>query len=369
MRLKPNQHEFALKAAAGFIAPGADITPDLLAAVSIVRRGRDSGTRIATLIGQASIFEAQASSLTLGSLATMFRDTEYTKPRGRDAVATILLDYAEQARKTQPGVNLLGDPEIGGAQILRIINERIKRRDEEARSRKGGGPDLFGGGTDAGDGNAPPGPSGGRPPSGPTGAGSGDGARTQSNEVGGSSASITMGNLESGGGQSAAQSVLAGSDGSPTGGNGGGRGAGGRAGATLDAGQPGDSGSSVGSPPSGGERGDFGFSDGNPAGSLEGITPGGDFDERGDLLSLDGVSPGAAAGGAVAPSPSGNLSRDQALAAQRAAESLALEPGITNIRATPPVLSPGQQEDVAKTEDRFAKLQSATKLLDLLGKL
>jgi len=343
------------EADAGLIAPGVDITPDLLAAVNIVRRARDSNTRISTLIGQASIFEAQASPLTLGFLATMFRDTEYTKPRGRDAVATILLDYAEQARKSQPGVNLLGDPEIGGAQILRIINERIKRRDEEARSRKGGGPDLFGGGTDAGDGNAPPGPSGGRPPSRPAGAGSSDGAGTQSNEVGGGNAASTLGNLESGGGQPAAQSVLAGSDGGPTGGNGGGGGAGGRTGGTLDTGQPGDSGSSVGSPPAGGERGDFGFSAGNPTGRLEGIPAGGDFDGRGDLLGNDGVSPGAAAGGAVAPSPSGNLSRDQALAAQRAAESIALQPGIANIRATLPVLLPGQQEDVAKTEERFAK--------------
>lgn len=77
--------------------------------------------------------------------------------------------------------------------------------------------------------------------------------------------------------------------------------------------------------------------------------------ERGDDPGIAGVQPDARPAG-KAPQPAAAwASAVEKRKAQAAAESVAQAPGIDNIRATLPFLQPGQQEDVAKAEARFAQ--------------
>lgn len=343
------------EARAGTISPLVDVTADLVAAVEVVRQARDEGVRVSALLNQTDMFSMPRSPMTMGLLATFFREADYTRPRGRDAVSAILLDFVDTARKSIAGDNLLGDPETTGPDVLRIINDRIRQRDEEAGRRSSAGPDLFATAAAAGDGDAAAGAGGGQPGAQGGGREVGDTQRPQGNEVGGPDAPGSADGVERDSREPTAEPLLAGGDGNPAGADGGGNPAGGRPGRADDQQQLGDPGARAGGAPAGGERGDFGFSDGSEQAGSEVSAAGADLDQRGDILGDGGVSPDAAGGEDAAAGAARNDRANEALAAQRAAEGVAQKPGIENVRATLPVLLPGQQEDVVKAERRFAK--------------
>lgn len=76
--------------------------------------------------------------------------------------------------------------------------------------------------------------------------------------------------------------------------------------------------------------------------------------ERSDDPGIVGLAPDAAAG-AKAARPAAGVQNQAAIERQRAADSVAIAPGLDNIRATLPFLHGVQQEDVHKAEQRFAK--------------
>ncbi len=92
---------------------------------------------------------------------------------------------------------------------------------------------------------------------------------------------------------------------------------------------------------------------GEPAGPAGG-PPGDLFGERSGDSGIAGVPPDAIPAATVAAAARGNAEpakrRDQ-----RAANLVAIAPGLENIRATLPYLLEGQQEDVFKAETRYAK--------------
>lgn len=78
--------------------------------------------------------------------------------------------------------------------------------------------------------------------------------------------------------------------------------------------------------------------------------------ERSDDPGIEGVQPEAEPAGEVARSADQVAKRAKRAQEQRAAEAVGVEPGdLDNIRQTLPFLLPGQQEDVHKAEQRFAK--------------
>lgn len=120
--------------------------------------------------------------------------------------------------------------------------------------------------------------------------------------------------------------------------------------------QPRGDGVPAGGTTAGGERSDFSLPGGNATADAANVATGADFSERGSDIGLDGVRNDpvpAAQVDAVAQTGNDLLTKEQR---QRAAEKVAIKPGdLDNIKATLPYLLEGQQEDVQKTEARFAQ--------------
>lgn len=131
---------------------------------------------------------------------------------------------------------------------------------------------------------------------------------------------------------------------------------GGQAAGKGGGGQPGGDGVPTGGTVADGNRGDFLLPGGDATADLASVDAGSDFSERGGDIGLDGVSVDpvpAAQVDAASEKVSARLTKEQR---QRAAENVAVKPGdIENIKATLPYLMEGQQEDVLKTETRFAQ--------------
>ena len=171
------------------------------------------------------------------------------------------------------------------------------------------------------------------------------------------------GNLERNRNEPASEPVLEAGDGDASGAVRPGDSAGGRASRKADQGQQGDSGVSTDRAPAHGDGGFVGVHRGDGATEFAAVAAGADFAERGSDVGSQRVQADAStaeAARAIADSPAKQRDRR---AEQRKAESVKSAPGIDNIRETLPALLPGQQEDVAKTEARFAKPEGYGMLL------
>lgn len=127
----------------GTIPSGVDVTPNLMEAVNIVRRARAEGRPVYELVNQTDIFSGDLSPETKAFMSVFYRGDSLSRARGRDKVAGALLSYTQQAREAKPGDNLFGDPEVSGTDIIRGVNEKLQRQEDNS-----GQASLFGGASD-----------------------------------------------------------------------------------------------------------------------------------------------------------------------------------------------------------------------------
>jgi len=110
----------------GTISPDVDVTPFLLEAIRLVQRARNEGKPLSALVSQTDIFSGttivpEAEML----LRLMFRNNvSWTQPAGREKLAEALRYYVTEARKTAPGIDLLGETAPPANKIL----EQAKKR-------------------------------------------------------------------------------------------------------------------------------------------------------------------------------------------------------------------------------------------------
>lgn len=137
MDVAPVWAQMRREAAEGTIAPEMDQTEALMEAVNMIRRARDEGRPISEFVGQTDIFSGDAMSpMGEGFLRIMFRDPEtMRRPAGRVKVADALGFYVEEAQKTSPGVDLLG--ETADPQAL------VDAAKEQQYGEGNTGPELF----------------------------------------------------------------------------------------------------------------------------------------------------------------------------------------------------------------------------------
>lgn len=127
----------------GTIPSGVDVTPNLMEAVNIVRRARAEGRPVYELVNQTDIFTGDLSPETKAFMSVFYRGDSLSRARGRDKVAGALLSYTQQAREAKPGDNLFGEPEVSGTDIIRGVNEKLQRQEDNT-----GQASLFGGASD-----------------------------------------------------------------------------------------------------------------------------------------------------------------------------------------------------------------------------
>ncbi|MCV0395491.1 MAG: hypothetical protein K5872_22345 [Rhizobiaceae bacterium] len=121
------------EAASGAINPEVDQTNRLLEAVRLVDRARREGQKLVDLVGQRDIFSGQAiDPVAEAFLRLMFRNqVSWTMPVGRDKLADKLRFYVTEARKTTPGVDLLGQAPASSGQILEAIGDRDRGQEQQ----------------------------------------------------------------------------------------------------------------------------------------------------------------------------------------------------------------------------------------------
>jgi hypothetical protein len=124
----------------GQISQGADITPNLIEAVNLVRQARAQGKSVYELVNQNDIFSGELDQATKDWVGVFYRGASLARARSRATVADALLTYTQLARATQPGTNLFGDPEVTGADLLRGTHDKLDRQDAQANQQQG----LFG---------------------------------------------------------------------------------------------------------------------------------------------------------------------------------------------------------------------------------
>ena len=129
----------------------------------------------------------------------------------------------------------------------------------------------------------------------------------------------------------------------------------GQAGRPIGSGQQDATGVSTGGPTVTGESGDQQFPGGKQSTESESGNARADDSERSGLFGDAGIQPEPLSAEQAKSAARTGPEKTQRIAQQRAANRVAVAPGLENIRATLPYLLPQQQEDVLKAETRFAK--------------
>lgn len=117
----------------GEIPAELDLTPQLQAAVALIRHARDNRIPVheflADRLGQGALFAGHAvDAETEAFLRLMFRDAEFRRPRSGANVGWALKDYARQASEVTPGPNLFGETPDGDATlILQALAQKFAR--------------------------------------------------------------------------------------------------------------------------------------------------------------------------------------------------------------------------------------------------
>jgi hypothetical protein len=114
----PAWAQMRARAAAGEIAPGMDVTADLLAAVRMVERSRGESMSVGDLLKQGQMFGDGLTEPAYGFLRMMFKDPDFAKPSAQSSVVERLGQFIEEANKTQPGPDMFSNPPASPGEVL-----------------------------------------------------------------------------------------------------------------------------------------------------------------------------------------------------------------------------------------------------------
>ncbi|RZG86838.1 PLxRFG domain-containing protein [Acinetobacter sp. WCHAc060033] len=115
----------------GVISKDVDITANLLEAVNLIKKARREGRSVFDLMNQSDIFSGEIDQVTQDFLRIFYSGDKLTRARSREKVATALKYYIDNALSTKSGVNLFGESDPSGAEILRTTHEQVRRQETE----------------------------------------------------------------------------------------------------------------------------------------------------------------------------------------------------------------------------------------------
>ena len=97
-------------AQSGSVPAEFDITQNIIDAVHLVRKARQSGTPIRELLGQDDIFSGNVDPLTEAVVRIMYRGDALNRQRARDKISAMLLGYVRNAMQNVAGMgDMFGD--------------------------------------------------------------------------------------------------------------------------------------------------------------------------------------------------------------------------------------------------------------------
>jgi hypothetical protein len=103
---------------AGDIAPGMDVTADLLSAVRMIEHSRGEGQSVGDLLRQGQMFGEGLTEPAFGFLRAMFKDADFSKPAPQSVISERLGQFIDEANKTTPGPDMFGAPPLTAGEVL-----------------------------------------------------------------------------------------------------------------------------------------------------------------------------------------------------------------------------------------------------------
>lgn len=116
----PAWAQMRVRAAAGEIAPGMDVTPDLLAAVRVIEKSRAEGIKVADLLSQGALFGEGLTDIAKGFLRGMYKDADLSRAASQSSIAERLGQFLDEANKTTPGADMFGAPPLTAGEVLGV---------------------------------------------------------------------------------------------------------------------------------------------------------------------------------------------------------------------------------------------------------
>lgn len=128
----------------GGVDSGMDITANIIEAVNLVRRSRQTGTSMSDLVGQGDIFSGGIPAVTEAVVRIFYRGDNLTQIRARDKIAAALIGYTREARRHVAGMDDMLGSAPTNIEILRGQRDQLEAHETPATPQPGAG--LFGAG-------------------------------------------------------------------------------------------------------------------------------------------------------------------------------------------------------------------------------
>ncbi len=120
----------------GVINPAADITDNLMQAVNLVRRARRDRTSLYDLTRQPDLMTGQTPDpITVGALRMFYGGSYLARALGRDAMISMLRDYARSAMATTAGADMFGEQVTPGQILAGFQNQGVLNAQDPAQDR------------------------------------------------------------------------------------------------------------------------------------------------------------------------------------------------------------------------------------------
>lgn len=120
----------------GVINPAADITDNLMQAVNLVRRARRDRSSLYDLTRQPDLMTGQTPDpITVGALRMFYGGSYFARALGRDAMISMLRDYARSAMATTAGADMFGEQVTPGQILAGFENQGVLNAQDPAQDR------------------------------------------------------------------------------------------------------------------------------------------------------------------------------------------------------------------------------------------
>lgn len=115
----------------GILTDGVDVSENLVEAVHLIRKARQTNTSLSEMLNQDDIFDGSIDQVTKDFVSIFYRGDKLDKARSREKVAEALNAYAQLAMTAKATPNLFGDSPLSNEQILGQVHEKLRQSEAE----------------------------------------------------------------------------------------------------------------------------------------------------------------------------------------------------------------------------------------------
>ena len=115
----------------GILTDGVDVSANLVEAVHLIRKARQTNTSLSEMLNQDDMFDGSIDQVTKDFVSIFYRGDKLDKARSSQKVAESLNAYAQLAMTAKASPNLFGDAPLSSEQILGQVHEKLRQSEAE----------------------------------------------------------------------------------------------------------------------------------------------------------------------------------------------------------------------------------------------